>query len=160
MRIPLCSKKNNNKKLLLRTKMLQKLTLIALLAMICPLLSMDAPMPMAKAVEAESKTASSESNDLWAEPDIAHLISALNSGSNMGNTPLHLAATVICPNLIQRLLASNSKHKNDLNAYNGQGLTPLLLARYKANPEADRALIEAGADTSLLEKWDLLCLKK
>ena len=162
--------------------MLQKLTLIALLATVCPLFGMEVSPstfsaqckkkkenkeiinPFYMSSNIAQKTPSnhiidigvtykqkyyqmiesfkvsiiespepiqSKHSNTWSKAEIEFMVSVLNASTvdHLGNTPLHVAASINeCPQLLACLLESNSSHHDDLNRYNAYGLTPLHLA--------------------------------
>lgn len=65
--------------------------------------------------------------------------------SNLGSTPLHLAATNPDPGPLKVLVAAGA----DVNARDSEGATPLIMAVYASHAENVRLLLEAGADYKL-----------
>lgn len=65
--------------------------------------------------------------------------------SNLGSTPLHLAATNPDPGPLKVLLAAGA----EVNARDGDGATPLHMAAYASHARNVRLLLEAGADHTL-----------
>lgn len=62
--------------------------------------------------------------------------------TEIGSTPLHLAAANAAPGGLQALVAAGA----DPNARDHDGMTPLHVAAYSQNAAHARLLLEAGAD--------------
>ncbi|WP_150430839.1 ankyrin repeat domain-containing protein [Dechloromonas sp. CZR5] len=66
--------------------------------------------------------------------------------TNVGSTPLHLAAANAAPGALKALIAAGA----DPNARDHDGMTPLHVAAYSQNAAHAQLLLEAGADPHAL----------
>lgn len=66
--------------------------------------------------------------------------------TDVGSTPLHLAAANAAPGALKALIAAGA----DPNARDHDGMTPLHVAAYSQNAAHARLLLEAGADPHAL----------
>lgn len=62
--------------------------------------------------------------------------------TDVGSTPLHLAAANAAPGALKALIAAGA----DPNARDHDGMTPLHISAYSQNPKHAQLLLEAGAD--------------